>query len=46
MKEVNEEVVQQKQRLDITKQSFDLLYGEIQSVDNMAKKIDDQTKSS
>ena len=44
MKEVNEEVVQQKQRLDITKQSFDLLYGEIQSVDNMAKKIDDQTR--
>ena len=44
MNEVSKEVAEQKERLDITKQSFDMLYGEIQNVDDMTKKIDEQTK--
>jgi len=44
MEEVSSEVKEQKQRLDTTKESFDMLYSEIKNVDNMAKEIDKQTK--
>lgn len=44
MAEVSEEVKEQKIRLDDTKESFDSLYQEIKTVEDMTVEIDHQTK--